>query len=164
MKCYTVTEKGVASGVRLSQQPYPHIGVGDPANEPDYRLVEVDEALAAGDAVSACSVALDQDEARPRRAGYKLVPPAGDDNQALVKLEVHPGAGAQRTFYDLPRYTKTLAKGWFSKAGGPRVDTPVELVLLKKGDEVRVYNVEDSDRSPALLFTLSFDGAELKKS
>jgi hypothetical protein len=168
MKCYTVTEQGVTAGIAIASDPYPHVGVGDPNVAYDYRRVEIDEALAttaaSGGSIRACSVELDMSESDSRRASYKLITPAGtDEDQALVKLEVHPGAGG-RTFYDLPRHTVTLAKGAFTRtAGGPHLETPVELVVIRKGGEVDVYKSADVFTAPKLAFSVGFDGSELRK-
>lgn len=167
MKCYTVTEKGVAAGIEfMTAGPYPHICVGDPSVQYDHRRVEVDAALAAaanGGKIHDCSMALDMNEADRRRASYKLVPPAGQDNdKVLVMFEVRPG-GDGRTWYDFPRDTFMLAKGWYSKTPrGPRVSAPVELAVLNKEDAVRVYKATDISQAPAPLLTVRFDGSELK--
>lgn len=166
MKCFTVTEKGVTPGIAFAiGDPYPHVQIGDPHVEYDFRRVEVDAALAAGAAngvLPACSIVLDMKEGDRRRVSYKLVAPNGkDEDQALVKLEAHCTA-VGRTFYELPRYTMTVAKGWFSKASGPSVNTPVELIVLNKGGEVKIYKSEDLGK-PELVFTVSFDGKELQR-
>lgn len=165
MKCFTVTERGVTPGIAfVARDPYPHVEIGDPQVEYDFRRVEVDAALAEGAAngvIPACSVTLDMKEGDRRRVSYKLVAPNGkDEDQALVKLEAHCTASG-RTFYEMPRYTLTVAKGWFSKAGGPSVNTPVELIVLNKGGEVRIYKEEDLGR-PDLVYIISFDGNELR--
>jgi hypothetical protein len=164
MKCYTVTEKGVTPGISISSDPYPHVGIGDPNAEPDFRRVEIDETLAgnvSNDYVSACSIQLEHKEEDKRRSAYKLINTTGkDDDQALVKFEVSQKG---RTSYEFPRNTFTLAKGWHSKDGGPRVTTPVELVALRKGNNVRVFVTTDSKKESDLLFTISFDGNEVKK-
>jgi SH3-like domain-containing protein len=95
-----------------------------------------------------------------RRASYKLIPPTGkDEGHALVKLEAHC-ATSGRTWYELPRYTTTIAKGWFANAG-PKVNTPVELVILEKGGEVKISKTDENGKSQ-LVMTVQFDGNELK--
>ncbi len=163
MKCFTVTEKGVTAGIAWVKEPYPHVGVGDPKVEYDYRRVEVDGALAEGAAhgtLHECSIALDMKEEDRRRASYKLIPPTGKDTaQALVKLEAHC-ATSGRTWYELPRYTMTVAKGWFANAG-PQVNTPVELIVLNKDSEVKIGKIDENGKSQ-LVMTVYFDGNELK--
>lgn len=163
MKCFTVTEKGVAAGIAWVKDPYPHVGVGDPKVQYDYRRVEVDSALAesaANGTLRDCSITLDMKEEDHRRASYKLIPPTGkDEDQALVKLEAHCTTNG-RTWYELPRHTFTLAKGWFANAG-PKVNTPVELIVLNKDGEVRIGKTEESGKSQ-IVMTVYFDGNELR--
>ncbi len=167
MKCYTVTEKGVTPGIELGgSSPYPHVIVGDPDEQYDHRRVEVDDALAAtasGGKILKCSMALDRKEGELRRVSYKLVLPDGsDDDKVLALFAVRvPDA---RTWYDVPRDTFMLAKGWISKIRrGPSVAAPVDLVVLKKDDAARVYKVESLAKSPVLILTVRFDGGgELK--
>lgn len=165
MKCFTATENGVTSGIHFVNQPYPHVPVGDPRNEPDLRRVRLAEALAsasANGAVTSCSINLVPNDDDRRRASYDLVPPTGrDDDQALVKLEVHPPSG-WRTWYNLPRETLTVAKGWLSEGGtGPRVSTPVELVVLKKDGSIAVHETDRTNPNGRLKFRLRFDGSTL---
>lgn len=163
MKCFTVTEKGVAAGIAWVKEPYPHVGVGDPKVQYDYRRVEVDGALAesaANGTLHDCSITLDMKEEDHRRASYKLIAPTGkDEGQALVKLEVH-GAADGRTWYELPRHTFTVAKGWYANAG-PKVNTPVELIVLNKDSEVRICKTAEAGGTQRLM-TLYFDGNELR--
>lgn len=169
MKCYTVTEKGIAPGIRFLRAPYPHVVVGDPALvSADYRRVEVDAALAngaAGDSITRCSYLYDRKSDDSRRASYMLVTPDGtDDDRALVKLEAHCAAAGCRTFYDLPLDTFALANGWYLAGGkGPQVSTPVNLVVLTKGGEVRIYRTVDVWKKPELVFGVEFNGADLKQ-
>lgn len=168
MKCYTVTEKGITPGIRLLPTPYPHVPVGDPrVSSADYRRVEIDPALmmnAQAQAIAACSIEIAYKEGERRRSSYKLIPPkGGDDDQALVKFEANCATGDGRTFYDFPRDTFTVAKGWYShNVQGPRVQMPVELAVLKKDCTARVLKVEDIAGRPALVFGVVFDGATLK--
>jgi hypothetical protein len=128
--------------------------------------VEVDSALAAtasGGKILNCSMTLDMKPGELRRVSYKLVPPDDSDDDRVLALFAVRAADA-RTWYDFPRDTFMLAKGWISKAPrGPSVAAPVELVVLKKDDAARVYKVENLAKSPALMFTVRFDGGgELK--
>ncbi|MBI3574672.1 MAG: hypothetical protein HY083_03315 [Gammaproteobacteria bacterium] len=166
MKCYTTTDKGVMPGIDLvSGPPYPHVCVGDPNVLYDHRRVEADEAL-AGNAnngkIMNCSMALDMNEEDHRRASYKLVPPNGsDDDQTLVKFEAR--VNSARTWYEFPRDTFSLAKGWISKTPrGPSVSAPVELFVLKKDNKAQVYKIEDIAKAPVLVFNVRYDGNELK--
>lgn len=166
MKCYTVTEKGVAAGIAfVTGDPYPHVCVGNPDVEYDHRRVEVDAALANaadGGRILNCSVMLDMKEGERRRASYKLVPPDGSDNDKVLALFEVRVAGT-RTWYDFPRDTFMLAKGWISKIPrGPQVAAPAELVVLNKDDAAQVYKVADVAKSPEPLFTVRFDGSDLK--
>ncbi len=166
MKCYTVTEKGVTPGIELGgKTPYPHVIVGDPDIQYDHRRVEVDGALApgAGGKILNCSVVLDMKSGELRRVSYKLVPPDGSDDDKVLALFAVRVADA-RAWYDFPRDTFMLAKGWISKSPrGPSVAAPVELVVLKKDESAKVYKVESLAKSPALILTVSFDGGgELK--
>lgn len=167
MKCYTVTEKGVTPGIELGgKTPYPHVIVGDPDEQYDHRRVEVDGALAAtasGGKILNCSMTLDMKQGELRRVSYKLVPPDGSDDDKVLALFLVRAADA-RAWYEFPRDTFMLAKGWISKAPrGPSVAAPVELVVLKKDDAAKVYKVESLAKSPALMLTVSFDGGgELK--
>lgn len=168
MKCYTVTENGVTPGIHFVNDPYPHVPVGDPRNEPDFRRVQIDPALASGSfngAVSSCSLALAPNDDDRRRASYRLAPPNGrDDDQALVKLEVHAPPG-WRSSYNPPRETLTVAKGWLPEGGsGPRVNTPVELMVLRKGGEIEVYQTDRTHPLGSLKFRLRFDGTELART
>jgi len=160
MKCYTVTENGVRPGIEVMPEPYPHVGVGDPAVTYDYRRVAVDEALGANGPLASCSYVIDRDEGDTRATSYKLVPASGvDDDQALVLLVAHCAPNG-RTFYDFPRYTFTLANGWYS--AGPRVRTPANLIVMKKGYTVRVDKIEDLTQRPERVFSIAFDGSELR--
>lgn len=164
MKCYTVSEKGITAGVAISREPYPHVGVGDPQSQYNYRRVAVDAALVEGAAnglLQSCSYVLHQKGEDIRRAGYKLVPNKGDDDMALVKLEVHAPNG--RSFYDLPRYTMTLANGSFSPPSHPRVATPVQLIVLRKGGEVTISVAEDVWTPPLELLRVHYDGTALQR-
>ncbi|MBI3778847.1 MAG: hypothetical protein HY274_08045 [Gammaproteobacteria bacterium] len=168
MKCFTVTENGVVPGIKFLREPYPHIPVGDPKlSSNDYRRVEVDASLASGgDAtVMKCSYVLDMQTGDKRRASYKLVPATGeDDDQALVKLEAHCAPPGQRSFYDLPLYTFALANGWYLANGtGPQARTPVNLVVLNKGDEVKINRAIDVWKQSEHVFSVAFDGRELKQ-
>lgn len=168
MKCYTVTENGITPGINFVDEPYPHIPVGDPRNEPDFRRVRLDEALVSvstNGAVSSCSLALAPNDDDRRRASYQLTPPTGrDDDQALVKLEVRAPSG-WRTSYNPPRETLSVAKGWLPEGGsGPRANTPVELLVLKKGGETEVYETDRTHPLGRLKFRLSFDGSEFALS
>lgn len=163
MKCHTVTETGVTTGIHITPEPYAHVGVGNPDVIYDYRRVAVHEALAGtgSGTIVRCSMVIDRDESDSRRVSYKLMPATGkDDDQALVLLNANCASPAGRTFYDYPRDTFTLANGWYSR--GPRVSHPVDLIIVRKdAGEVRVYRVEDISRKPDPVFALSFDGAEL---
>lgn len=167
MKCYTVTEKGVTPGIELGgKSPYPHVVVGDPDEQYDHRRVEVDGALAAKTSsgkILNCSVTLDMKQGELRRVSYKLIPPDGSDDDKVLAMFAVRVADA-RAWYDFPRDTFMLAKGWISKTPrGPSVAAPVELVVLKKDDAAKVYKVESLAKSPALMLTVSFDGGgELK--
>jgi hypothetical protein len=169
MKCYTVTKDGVVPGIQFLREPYPHVAVGDPAlSSADCRRVEVDAALAGGatdGVVKACSYTLDSKNSENRRSSYKLVAPAGnDDDLALVKLEACCAAPGCRAFYDLPLYTLALANGWCLAGGkGPQVSTPVNLVVLKKGNEVKIYRTVDIRLPAELVFSVHFDGSELRQ-
>lgn len=71
MKCYSVTETGVAEGIRFTLAPYPHVLVGDAREEYGYRCVKIDPRLAGQSldtTFAECSVALDvnDDACRPR--------------------------------------------------------------------------------------------------
>jgi hypothetical protein len=165
MKCYTVTENGITPGINFADQPYPHVPVGDPRNEPDFRRVRIDAALATSStngAVARCSLALTPNDDDRRRASYELVPPSGrDDDRALIKLEARAAPG-WRTWYNPPRDTLTVAKGWFPEGGyGPRANTPVELVVLRKGAEIEVYETDRTNPHGRVKWKLRFDGAEL---
>lgn len=168
MKCYTVTKDGVVPGIQFLREPYPHVAVGDPAlSSADCRRVEVDAALAGGESViKTCSYTLDSKNSGNRRSSYKLVAAAGnDDDQALVKLEACCAAPGCRTFYDLPLNTLALANGWCLADGkGPQVSTPVNLVVLKKGDEVKIYRTVDIRLPAELVFSVSFNGSELRQN
>jgi hypothetical protein len=169
MKCYTVTENGIVPGIKFLREPFPHVAVGDPGlSSADYRRVEVDAALAAGaadDTIMACSYAADMKSGATRRASYKLVPPAGgEDDLTLVKFEARCATPGNRTYYDFPLYTRALANGWYLAGGkGPQVSAPVNLVVLKKGDEVAIHRTVDFSKRPELVFTVHFDGAGLKR-
>lgn len=168
MKCYSVTESGVAEGIRFSPAPYPHVLVGDAREEYDYRRVKIDPQLASQSrdtTLTECSVVLDTNNDDRRRASYTLAPPSGADaDKALVKIEVRAGAGV-RTWYEFPRYTFSVAKGWVAEQpGAPRVLAPVELVVLEKGAAIRVMQTaRDSGKSNALM-TLAFDGVVLRRA
>lgn len=169
MKCYTVTKDGVVPGIQFLREPYPHVAVGDPAlSSADCRRVEVDAALAGGTTdgvIKTCSYTLDPKNSGNRRSSYKLVAAGGDDDKILVKLEARCAAPGQRTFYDLPLNTLALANGWFLTGGkGPQADTPVNLVVLKKGDEVKILRTTDTRRPSEFVFSVSFDGAELRQN
>jgi hypothetical protein len=166
MKCFTVTENGVVTGISFVREPYPHIPVGDPQlSSADYRRVEIDAALAdsARDGViTACSYVLDaKPGADHRRVSYKIIASGNDDDMALVKLEAHCAAPGQRTFYEFPRDTMTLANGWYLWDRGPQVRTPVNLVVLGKNGEVRIYRTVDIRKPPELVFIVQFDGTRL---
>ncbi len=166
MKCYTVTEKGVVAGIEITAtDPYPHICVGDPGVEYDHRCVEVDAALAAGakdGKILNCSTLLDMQEGNRRRVSYKLVPADGSDDDKVLALFAVRVAGA-RSWYDFPRDTFMLAKGWYSKTPrGPHVSAPAELVVLNKDDPARVYKMADIAKASVPLLTVRFDGKDLK--
>lgn len=169
MKCFTVTENGVVHGIKFLREPYPHVAVGDPKlSSADYRRVEIDASLAAraaNDIITTCSHTFDMKSGSNRRATYKLVASTGnDDSQALVKFEAHCASPGNRTFYDFPLYTLALANGWFLAGGkGPQVSTPVNLVVLKKDDEVIIHRTVDVWKKPEFVFIVHFDGAELKQ-
>jgi hypothetical protein len=169
MKCYSVTKEGVVAGIRFLREPYPHVAVGDPAlSSADCRRVEVDAALAdsaADGVIKACSWSIDTKNSGNRRSSYKLVAPAGgDDDRVLVKIEAHCAAPGQRSFYDLPLNTLALANGWFLAGGrGPQVETPVNLVVLKKGDVVKILRTVDIRKPAELAFSVVFDGSELRQ-
>lgn len=168
MKCYTVTEHGITPGISYVNEPYPHVPVGDPRNEPDFRRVPVDEGLlgaSTNGAVTNCSLVLVPNDDDRRRASYQLTPPSGrDDDRALIKLEVRAPQGS-RTWYQPPRETLTVAKGWLAEGGsGPRVNTPVELMVLKKDGEIEVYETDRTYPLGRLRLRLRFDGAELTRS
>ncbi|MCG6871335.1 MAG: hypothetical protein LJE84_03510 [Gammaproteobacteria bacterium] len=161
MKCYTVTANGVSEGIDLASEPYPHVAVGDPAAPHHFRRVEVDEGLAGNGKVMNCSVVLDVKEEDPRRASYKLVEATGeDDDQALVKIEPR-ATDAGRSFYELPANTFSLAVGWFSGSQGNKVNSPVELVVLKKDTEIPIFQTEDMWKDPEPVLTVRFDGNRL---
>lgn len=170
MKCYTVTQNGVVPGIQFLRDPYPHVAVGDPSlSSADYRRVEVDPALANNNAegiLKACSYAVDTKNSGNRRSSYKLVALAGnDDDKILVKFDAPCATPGQRTFYDMPLYTLALANGWRLAGGkGPQAETPVNLVVLKKGDEVRINRTVDLSKPPEFVFSVNFDGAELKQN
>jgi hypothetical protein len=170
MKCYTVTKDGIVPGIQFLREPYPHVAVGDPAlSSADCRRVEIDAALAAGatdGVIKTSSYTLDSKKSGNRRSSYKLVVPTGnDDDQALVKLEACCAAAGCRAFYDLPLNTLALANGWCLADGkGPQVSTPVNLVVLKKGDEVRIYRTVDIRLPAELVFSVSFNGSELRQN
>ena len=169
MKCYTVTKDGVVPGIQFLREPYPHVAVGDPSSSSaDCRRVEVDAALAGGaeSVVKTCSYMLDPKNSGNRRSSYKLVAATGDDgDRILVKFEARCAAPGQRTFYDLSLNTLALANGWFLAGGkGPQVDTPVNLVVLKKGDEVKIHRSVDIRKPAEFVFDVSFDGSDLRQN
>lgn len=169
MKCYTVTKDGVVPGIRFLREPYPHVAVGDPAlSSADCRRVEVDAALAdsaADDTIKACSYTLDTKNAGNRRSSYRLVAGGGDDDKVLVKLEARCATPGQRVFYDIPLNTLALANGWYLAGGkGPQAEAPVNLVVLKKGDEVRIHCTVDVHKPAEFVFSVSFDGTGLKQN
>ena len=170
MKCYTVTQHGVAPGIQFVREPYPHVAVGDPhLSSADCRRVEVDVALAdsvADGVIKRCSYTLDQKNSANRRSSYKLVTATDDDDdKILVKLEARCGAPGQRTFYDIPLYTESLANGWYLAGGkGPQAETPVNLVVLKKGDEIKIQRAGDTHKLAEFVFSVSFDGSELRQN
>lgn len=166
MKCYTVTKDGVVPGIRILCEPYLHVAVGDPAlSSADYRRVEVDAALAGtGDTIKECSYTIDTKNSGDRRSSYKLVAPSGsDDDKILVKFDVHGGTAGRRTSYDFPRFTLALANGWHLAGNGPQVETPVNLVVLKKGDEVNIHRTMDIHKPAEPVFSVRFDGTDLKQ-
>jgi hypothetical protein len=165
MKCYTVTKDGVVPGIQTLREPYPHVAVGDPAlSSVDYRRVEIDAAFAgSGDTINNCSYTIDTKNSGDRRSSYKIIAPTGsDDEKILVKFDVHGGAG-QRTSYDFPHFTLALANGWHLAGQGPQVETPVNLVVLKEGDEVKIHRTVDIHKPDKLVFSVRFDGSELKQ-
>lgn len=170
MKCYTVTKDGVVPGIQFLREPYPHVAVGDPAlSSADCRRVEVDVALtnsAAEDTIKSCSYILDAKKAGNRRSSYKLVAADGsDDDKVLVKLEARCATPGQRVFYDIPLNTPALAGGWYLAGGkGPQAETPVNLVVLKPGDEVRIHRTVDIRKPAEFVFSISVDGAGLKQN
>lgn len=170
MKCYTVTQNGVVPGIKFLRKPYPHVAVGDShLSSADYRRVEVDKELAdsaADGTITACSYVSDMKQGENCRSSYKLVASTGnDDDQALVKLEAHCASPSNRTFYDLPLYTFALANGWYLAGGkGPQVSTPVNLIVLDKGNDVKIYRTVDIWKQPELVFTVAFDGTELRQT
>jgi hypothetical protein len=169
MKCYTVTKDGVVPGIQFLREPYPHVAVGDPAlSSADCRRVEVDVALADGaeSVIKTCSYTLDPKNSGNRRSSYRLIAPTGnDDDQILVKLEACCAAPGCRAFYDVPLYTLALANGWCLADGkGPQVSTPVNLVVLNKDDEVKIYRTVDIRLPAELVFSVSFNGSELRQN
>lgn len=165
MKCFTVTNDGVVPGIEYLKEPYPHVAVGDTKlSSSDYRLVEIDPALAGEHKITACSYTIDTKNSGNRKVSYKLVPPSGkDDDLALVKFDAHGNTPGQRTFYDMPRHTLALANGWrLASDRNPQAETPVNLVVLKKGDEVKVERMVDIRKPSVPLFSVRFDGTELK--
>jgi hypothetical protein len=170
MKCYTVTHNGVIRGIKFFRTPYPHVAVGDPTlSSADCRRVEVDKELAesaTNDSIIACSYVPDVKQGEMRRSSFKLIAPTGiDDDQALVKLEARCASPGNRTFYDLPLYTFALANGWYLADGtGPQVSTPVNLIVLDQGDDVKIYRTVDIWKQPELVFAVAFDGAELRQT
>lgn len=163
--CYTVTEKGVSPGIAVNPTPYPHVGVGDPRVEYDYRRVEVDPDLLAASAtsLSRCAYALDQKDEDKRRASYKLVTGSDDDSErVLVKLSANCGGPGGRTRYVLARNMFSLAKGWYSDASGSRAVYPEELVILNKDQAVQCYKAVGERNKEELAFTLRYDGKNLQ--
>lgn len=168
MKCYTVTRNGVVPGIQFLREPYPHVAVGDPAlSSADCRRVEVDAALADSapdNTIRSCAYTIDMKSAAIRRSSYKLVAGGDDDDRVLVKLEARCATPGQRVFYDIPPNTFTLANGWYLAGGkGPQAETPVNLVVLKKGDTVRIHRTVDMNKPAEFVFSVSFDGSELKQ-
>ena len=166
MKCFTVTEAGVTPGIRLSgKDPYPFIGVGDPANSSDYRRVEADKALADGSkdgVITSCSIVLDMNEEDNRRSSYKMIPATGtDDDKALVLVEAR-ASKTGRTHYDLPRYAFNVASGWH--ANGPVVTFPVNLVIINKDSTIKVMKTEDITKGSSPFMAVQFDGTGMKKA
>ncbi|GAB4508402.1 MAG: hypothetical protein Tsb0026_06980 [Sulfuricaulis sp.] len=170
MKCYTITKNGVAPGIQFLHKPYPHVVVGDPTlSSADCRRVEVDAALAnstADDTIMTCSYIIEMKNSENRRSSYKLVAATGDDDdRILVKIEVRSVASGQRTFYDLPLNTLALANGWYLAGGkGPQAETPVNLVVLKKGDEIKIRRMVDMHKPAEFVFSASFNGSELRQN
>lgn len=170
MKCYTVTKDGVVPGIQFLREPWPHVAVGDPAlSSADCRRVELDAALAdsAPDStIQDCSFTIDMKNTENRRASYKLVAATGDDDdRILVKLEARCAAPGQRVFYELPLNTLALANGWYLAGGkGPQAETPVNLVVLRKGDEVKILRAGDIHKPAEFVFSVHFDGSGLKQN
>ena len=50
-----------------------------------------------------------------------------------------------------------------AKGTGPQVSTPVNLVVLKKGDEAEIKRTTDVWKKPEHVFSVAFDGRELKQ-
>lgn len=167
MKCYTVTRNGVVPGIKFLRQPFRHVAVGDShLSSADYQRVEVAKELAdsaADGTITACTHVSDMKKGENRRSSYKLVASTGNDNdQALVELEARCASSGNRTFYNLPLYTFALANGWYLAGGkGPQVSTPVNLIVLDKGRDVKIYRMVDIWKEPELVFSVIFDGAEL---
>lgn len=170
MKCYTVTKNGVVPGIQFLREPYPHVAVGDPAlSSADCRRVEVDATLAdnaTDNIIKTCSHIIDMKASENRRSSYKLVAATGDDDdRILIKIEARCAAPGQRTFYDLPLTTLALANGWYLAGGkGPQAETPVNLVVLKKGDEVKIHRTVDMHKPAEFVFSVRFDGSELRQN
>lgn len=168
MKCYTVTKDGVVPGIRFLREPWPHVAVGDPAlSSADCRRVEADAALAdsaSDNTIKTCSFTIDMKNTENRRASYKLVAATGDDDdRVLVKLEARSAGPGQRVFYELPLNTPALANGWYLAGGkGPQAETPVNLVVLRKGDEVKIHRAGDIHKPAEFVFSIRFDGSELR--
>lgn len=167
MKCFTVTKSGVAPGIQFLTKPYPHIDIGDPKILPNYRRVEVDTELASKaskDSITECSMKLERKQEDNRRSSYMLIPQKqGDEEKALIKLEARCASDKGRTFYQVPRNTFSLAVGWIRKTSGPGVSTPVELLVLPKGEEIKIYKTEDINKDPERVFAIKFDGKNVKK-
>lgn len=169
MKCYTVTKDGVVPGIQFLRKPYPHVAVGDPAlSSADCRRVEVDTALAdsaTDNTIKACSYVIDMKNSEHQRSSYKLVAADGsDDDRMLVKIEARCAAPGQRTFYDLPLNTLALANGWYLAGGkGPQAETPVNLIVLEKGDEIKIHRTVDMRKPAELVFSAGFDDSELRQ-
>lgn len=168
MKCYTVTKDGVVPGIQFLREPWPHVAVGDPAlSSADCRRVELDAALAdsaADNTIKTCSFTIDMKNPKNRRASYKLVAATGnDDDRVLVKLEALCAAPGQRVFYELPLNTLALANGWYLAGGkGPQAETPVNLVVLRKDDAVKIHRAGDIHKPAEIVFSVHFDGSGLK--
>ena len=166
MKCYTVTENGVAEGIEYVEQPFNHVFVGNPHEETNFTRVEIDPDViqnAAHHRINECSYILDLQEEAVNRACYKLINPTGkDNNKTLVKLEPQCADPEGRTFYEIPDNTPALATGWIKKKAGNGVSAPSDLLVLKSGEKVKIFKRNNVWSEDELVFTLQIDDDGLK--